>query len=85
MADPESAGAKRGEVLDRVKCGIGDMVDFARVLQVIDELGDDRQQRLLIKLVPGEGLQEEQNAVLVSHHPDDELLEIPPAVLGSCR
>lgn len=58
------------------------MVDLARVLQVLGQLGDDRQQRLLIGLVPGEGLQKERNAVLVGRHPEDELLEIPPAVLG---
>ena len=81
-ADPEGTGAEGGEVLGGVEGSIGDMVDLARVLQVLGELGDDRQQGLLIGLIPGEGLQEEWNAVLIGRHPEDELLEIPPAVFG---
>jgi hypothetical protein len=42
-----------------VEGGIGDVVDLARVLQALGQLGDDRQQRLLIRLIPGGGLQEE--------------------------
>jgi len=59
------------------------MVDFARVLQVLSSLSDDRQQRLLIGLVPGEGLQEERDATLIGRYPEDELLEIPSAVFGA--
>ncbi len=81
-ADPEGTGAEGGEVLSGVERGIGDVVDLARVLPVLGELGDDRQQRLLIGFVPGEGLQEKRDAVLVGRHSEDKLLEIPPAVLG---
>lgn len=35
VKDPESAGAERGEVLGRIGRGIGDVIDLARVLQVI--------------------------------------------------
>ena len=81
-ADPEGMGAEGCEVLGGVERGIGDVVDLPRVLQVFGQLRDDRQQRLLIGFVPGEGLQEERDAVLIGRHPEDELLEIPPAVFG---
>lgn len=58
------------------------MVDLARVLQILAQLRDDRQQSFLIGFVPGEGLQEEQDAVLIGHHPKEELLETPPAIFG---
>lgn len=45
------------------------------------QLGDDRQQSLLIRLIPGKCLQEERDTVLVDRHPEDERLEIPPTVL----
>ncbi len=57
-------GAKCREVLSRIERGIGDVVDLARVLQVLGQLGDDRQQGLLIRLVPGEGLQKERDVML---------------------
>lgn len=52
------------------------------MLQVLSQLCDDRQQRLLIGFFPREGLQEERDAMLVGRHPEDELLEITPAALG---
>jgi len=81
-ADPERMSAERREVLGRIKRSIGDVVDLARVLQVLGQLSDDRQQRLLIRLIPGEGLQEERDAVLIGRHSEDELLEVPLAILG---
>jgi len=75
-------GCRGREGLGGVERGIGDVVDFARVPQVFGQLRDVRQQRLLIGFVPGEGLQEEWDAVLIGRHPEDKLLEIPPAVLG---
>jgi len=56
--DPEGMGAERGEALGRMERGIDDMIDLTRVLQVLGQMRDDRQQSLLIGLVPGEGLQE---------------------------
>ena len=81
-ADPEDMGAEGCEVLGRIKRGISDMVDLAQVLQALAELGDDRQQSLLIGLVSGEGLQKERDAMLIGRHPRNELLEVSSAVLG---
>jgi len=79
-ADPEGMGAEGREVLGRIERGIGDVVDLARVLQVLGQLRDDRQQGLLIGFVPGECLQKERDAVLIGRHPEDKLLEIPSVI-----
>jgi len=36
-------GAGGGEIPGRIKRGVSDMVDLARLLEVLGELGDDRQ------------------------------------------
>ena len=75
--------AEGREILDGVERGIGDVVDLAQGLQVLGQLRDDRQQGLLARLVSGEGQQEERDATLTGRrHLEDELPEIPLAVLG---
>ena len=75
-------GAEGREVLGGVERSIGDVVDRARVLQIFGQLRDARQQRLLIRLVPREGLQEERGVMVIDRHPEDELLEIPSVIFG---
>ena len=79
--DPKHMLSHGLQVMCGTKRRIGHMVDHFIESQIFLEILDDRQDRFFVRIISGEGLKKERHTLVVRGHPEDESLEIPPAIL----